>query len=97
MIDEDIVCRFGVRVGQVNQGGEISTFGIYLNQDFSKILVVLGLQNSGRRGKSWYPYKANDNINRVRMNTWPMSPFHSSWKSPKFCPAIIFGRPHPNS
>jgi hypothetical protein len=33
------------------------------SQDFSKILVVLGLQNSGG---GWYPYKANDKINRVK-------------------------------
>jgi hypothetical protein len=63
-------------------------------QDFSKILVVLGLQNSGGRG-GWYPYKANDKINRVKTNTsCQCYPFRSTWSSPKILSRgeFIFGR-----
>ena len=44
---------------------------IHISQDFSKILVVLGfeIQGGGEGGVgSWYPYKANDKIDRVKMN-----------------------------
>ena len=43
-------------------------------QDFSKILVVLGFEIQGgrrrrRRRRSWYPYKTNGKINRVKTTT----------------------------
>ena len=44
------------------------SFQEFLCQDFYKILFVLWLQNSGRgrRKKSWYRFKANGKINRVK-------------------------------
>ena len=80
------------------------------NQDFSKILVVLGLQNSGGGdgGGGWYPYKANGKINRVKTTTCQCyRPFKLEFAKILSRGEFIFGRrgrgarsarrPRPNS
>jgi hypothetical protein len=51
--------RFAKLVLARNTWNFFFQWGSLQNQDFSKTLVVLGLQNSGRR--SWYPFKAKPN------------------------------------
>ena len=53
------------------------------NQDFSKILVVLGFEIQGKIGT---PIRLMAKLIGLRIQCVPMLPFRSSWSWPKFCP-----------